>query len=458
MGEDARRPPADRGGRPPVPSEVLAEMAFPQVARLQLDELLEQLVARARDVQNTQGRLRGLLRANLEVARGVDLDEVLRHIVNAARELAYARYAAIGVTQHGRFTRFVNAEDDGLVSRLHDLPEGTALLGLPADRPQRLGPAEIIQHLCSDGCPGQAPPVRSFLSVPLKVGDRVFGCLYLAGKEGADEFTADDEDLVSALAAAAGFAIENANLFAEAARRHQWQAAMLEIITQLLAGVDPEQVLRQMVRHALRASGGDSASVTMPTDDPGLLRVAVAEGGWRAWQGEIFPVEGSASAIAMSERRAVLVADLSSDPRIRVAGHCLDEVGAAAIAPIASERGVTGALVVSKSREKGVFDAADLDMIAGFAGHAALALQLDEARRDNERLRLLEERQRIGEDLQHSVIHRLFAVGLAIQSIAGRVSDPAVKNMINCRVEEIDDIIGDIRATVFALRTSGEGD
>jgi GAF domain-containing protein len=455
VGEDPRWPPADRGERAPDTSEVIAGMAFPQVARLQLDELLEQMVARARDVQNTQGRLRGLLRANLEVARGVDLDEVLRHIVDASRELAHARYAAIGVMQHGCFTRFVNADDEDLVARLRDLPEGSGLLGPPADRPQRLGPRDTGRHLCS---PGRDPPVSSFLSMPLKVGDRVFGSLYLAGKEGADEFTADDEDLVSALAAAAGFAIGNANLFAEARRRHQWQAAMVEITTQLLTGVEPGQALRQMVRHALRASGADSASVTVPTDDPGLLRVAVAEGGCRAWQGEVFPVEGSASAIAMSERRAVLVTDLSSDPRIRVAGHCLDEVGAALIAPLAGERGVTGALVVSRFREKGAFDAADLDMIAGFAGQAALALQLDEARRDNERLRLLEDRERIGEDLQHSVIHRLFAAGLSIQSIAARVSDPEVKGMINYRVEEIDDIIGDIRATVFALRTSGEGD
>src|SRR5690349_13955053 len=84
-------------------------MAFPRVARLELDELLEQLVARARDVQDTQGRLRGLLRAYLTVARAVDLEEVLRHIVDAARQLVNARYAALGVVQQGRLVRFLHA-------------------------------------------------------------------------------------------------------------------------------------------------------------------------------------------------------------------------------------------------------------------------------------------------------------------------------------------------------------
>jgi signal transduction histidine kinase len=158
----------------------------------------------------------------------------------------------------------------------------------------------------------------------------------------------------------------------------------------------------------------------------------------------------------MRGQRAVLVADLSTDPRVPVPEGQWAELGATAVVPIASDRGVTGALIVSKSREKGSLDTADLNMIGGFAGQAALAMEVAESRRDNERLRLLEDRQRIGEDLQHSVIQRLFAVGLSIQAIAVRVSDAEVKGLITDRVEEIDDIIRDIRAVVFALRTSGD--
>jgi GAF domain-containing protein len=288
VSEDGPQPPADQALPAPHP-HLISELAFPEVARLELDELLEQLVARARDVQDTQGRLRGLLRANLEVARGVDLEEVLRHVVDAACELVHARYAAIGVVRDGHLVRFVHTGMGGDdVARVGGLPEGKGVLGLLVERPQRLRLRDITEHVCSVGFPEHHPPMRSFLGVPVRVRDRVFGNLYLAGKQGADEFTAEDEELVAALAAAAG---------------------------------------------------------------------------------------------------------------------------------------------------------------------VALALELAEARRDYERLRLLEDRQRIGEDLQHSVIQRLFALGLSIQAMAVRVGDSEVKRLITDRVEEIDDIIRDIRATVFALRS-----
>src|SRR5690242_8795159 len=88
-------------------ADLLAGQGFPQVARLELDQLLEQLIERARDVQATQGRLRGLLRANLEVARAVDVDQILRHILEAATTLVDAKYAALGVVRDGRLVRFV---------------------------------------------------------------------------------------------------------------------------------------------------------------------------------------------------------------------------------------------------------------------------------------------------------------------------------------------------------------
>ena len=90
-------------------ADLLAGQGFPQVARLELDQLLEQLIERARDVQATQGRLRGLLRANLEVARAVDVDQILRHILEAATSLVDAKYAALGVVRDGRLVRFVHA-------------------------------------------------------------------------------------------------------------------------------------------------------------------------------------------------------------------------------------------------------------------------------------------------------------------------------------------------------------
>src|SRR3954469_19462230 len=122
----------------PIPSET-PPLTFPAASRLELDELLEQLIARARDVQDTQGRLRGLLRANLTVAGAADLNDVLRHVVTAARELVDARYAALGVVRDGHLVRFLHeGMDEATVRKIGTLPEGKGLLGCLVDCPEPL--------------------------------------------------------------------------------------------------------------------------------------------------------------------------------------------------------------------------------------------------------------------------------------------------------------------------------
>jgi transcriptional regulator with GAF, ATPase, and Fis domain len=174
--EGGRLARLDAEGEPTV----LAPTGFPSVARLELDELLEQLIARARDVQATQGRLRGLLRANRLVAAAVDLDELLGHILEAARSLVDARYAALGVVEQGRLVRFLHlGMDEQTVAAIGHLPEGKGLLGRLIDYPEPLRLPDIGAHLASVGFPEHHPPMRSFLGVPIQVGSRIYGNLYL---------------------------------------------------------------------------------------------------------------------------------------------------------------------------------------------------------------------------------------------------------------------------------------
>jgi GAF domain-containing protein len=279
----------------PGHDDPVGAVTFSQVARLELDELLEQLMQRARDVQDAQGRLRGLLHAYLAVARADSLDTVLRHVVEAARELVDARYAALGVVSLGRVTRFVHTGmDTDVVDRVGHLPDGKGLLGLLVDYPQSLRLADIADHHASVGFPEHHPPMRSFLGVPIQVGDRIFGNLYLTEKQKGAAFTGDDEQLVQALAAAAGAAIENATLLSESRRRHTWQTAMVEISTALLAGAD----------------------VSIPADDPEHLHLVVTEGdGYRPWHDTLVPIAGSITGAAITAGQLIVVADPVNDPR-----------------------------------------------------------------------------------------------------------------------------------------------
>jgi GAF domain-containing protein len=429
-------------------------MGFAQVARLELDGLLEQLMARAHDVQDTQGRLRGLLRAYLAVARADDLDGVLRHVVEAARELVNARYAALGVVAGGRLVRFVHiGMDEEVVAQVGHLPEGKGLLGLLVDYPQSLRLRDMADHVASVGFPEHHPTMGSFLGVPIRVADRVFGNLYLTEKHGLAEFTADDEELVTALAAAAAVAIENATLLAESRRRQVWQTAMMDVTTGLLAGEDPDHALRRLVRHAREILAAAGAGVNLPADGGQTWRVAVTDGAYTRWQDAMVPLDGSVTAAAIAAGGLVAVADPSTDPRTAAtaSGRTVGLIGETLAVPIGADRGVTGVLVVSRHPGDGGFDRLDREMICAIAAHAGLALELAAVRRDNELLRLVDDRARIGEDLRHRVVQRLFGHALALQGAASRMVKPEVREVLEVQIDEVDGIIREIRAAIFSL-------
>jgi signal transduction histidine kinase len=263
----------------------------------------------------------------------------------------------------------------------------------------------------------------------------------------------DQEELVVALAAAAVAAIENATVIAASRRRQIWQAAMVEITTGLLTGTDPAEALRQVVHHAHVASGADGAGVGVPTDDPDRLRIAVAEGTFAGWEGGTIPVEGSVWSLAICEGRPILVTEAGADLRMAAGTEPPGSgtLGATVAVPMVSGGGLPRVLLVSRAPGQGAFDQVDIEMLAAFAAQVALAVRLAEERRDHERLRLVEERQQIAEDLQHRVIARLFALGLALQGVVPRVPNGAVRATVGAKIEEIDVIIREIRAAVFAL-------
>jgi GAF domain-containing protein len=441
------------GGAMDEGNDPVTGMRFPHAARLELDELLEQLVARARDVQDSQGRLRGLLRAYLAVARTDDLDVVLWHILEAARELVNARYAALGVIAEGRLVRFLHTGmADDVVAAIGHLPEGKGLLGLLVDYPQSLRLGDIAQHVASVGFPEHHPPMRSFLGVPIHVADRVFGNLYLTEKQGAAEFTADDEELAQALAAAAAVAIENATLLAESRRRQVWQAAMTDLTTALLGGEDPDRVLRRLVQRARDTLHAVGAGVTLPTADEATWRVAVTEGVYTHWQDDPVPVHGSATGAAIAAGGLVVIADPVTDERTtETGGEGMGLIGETVAVPIRGEHGITGVLLASRHPGEGGFDPLDREMICAVAAHAGLAVELAQVRHDNERLHLIEDRAEIAEDLRHRVIQRLFALGLALQGAASRATKPQIRGLIETQINEVDAIIREIRAAVFSL-------
>ncbi|HVL27335.1 MAG TPA: GAF domain-containing sensor histidine kinase [Acidimicrobiales bacterium] len=159
--------------------------------------------------------LRQLLDAVITVGSDLDLETVLRHIVESAVALVDARYGALGVldeagTSLAQFLT-VGLEPDTYAA-IGPLPKGHGILGLLIRDPKPIRLPDLSEHPDSYGFPPHHPPMKSFLGVPVRVRDQVFGNLYLTDKTTAEVFTDIDEELVVGLAAAAGVAIENARL------------------------------------------------------------------------------------------------------------------------------------------------------------------------------------------------------------------------------------------------------
>ena len=159
--------------------------------------------------------LRQLLDAVVTIVSDLDATAMLQRIVHAATDLVDARYGALGVLDVSR-TRLAQFITVGVDEEMHraigHLPEGHGILGLLIVDAKPLRLPDLHDHPESYGFPPNHPPMRSFLGVPVRVRDKVFGNLYLTDKTSAEVFSDVDEELVVGLAAAAGVAIENARL------------------------------------------------------------------------------------------------------------------------------------------------------------------------------------------------------------------------------------------------------
>jgi len=433
------------------------EAASPDGPRLELDQLLAQLIDRAQDVRASQNRLRGLLRANRAVIGDLDLAMVLRKIVEAACELVNAPYGALGVISPdgGGLEEFIHVGiDRETADAIGHLPEGKGLLGALIEVPRPIRLRDIGEDIRSVGFPASHPPMRGFLGVPIRVRDEVFGNLYLASLAEGD-FSAEDEELVSALAATAGVAIENARLYAEAGRRQDWLEASTDMTRQLLTAPGDE-ALRLVGQRVSELADADIVTVVLPAERENELRVAVAVGlDADKLIDFTYPIENSLSQVVLQSGRPEVIDDASALTGTESSIEMVNEivpVGPVMVLPLAGAEGVRGVLVVGRRRGRRRFGAAEVDMATSFASHASVALELAAGRREAQRLALFEERARIARDLHDHVIQQLFASGMTLQGTVMTLGDTPAGGRIAQVVENIDDAIRQIRTSIFQLR------
>ena len=456
-GPARREPPAL------APDADLPGLTFPDLPRLELDQLLNQLVERAQEVIATQSRLRGLLRANQLIIGDLALPTVLRRIVEAARELVGAQYAALGViSPAGGLSEFVHAGmPDDIVAGIGHLPQGKGLLGALIDAPQPIRLRRIGDDERSSGFPPGHPPMDSFLGVPIRIRDEVFGNLYLS-ESTRGEFSAEDEQLATALAATAAAAIDNARLYASARTRGEWLHASAAITRQLLSPGDGDGAaspLRLIAERSREIADADLVTVALPDDRTGEdLRIEVAVGtGAADLTGISIPRSGSLQGQVFLSGEPTRLAQPDDEAGSGVVPAEL-EIGPVLVVPLLGSRGAQGVLTAARLRGRTAFAADDVEMANSFANHAALAIELAEARAEQQRAAMLDERDRIAADLHDHVIQRLFAAGLSLQSVAMKLGRGPVTDRILTTVQDLDATISQIRTTIFELHDMPRAD
>jgi signal transduction histidine kinase len=394
--------------------------------------------------------MQALFDAVLLVGSDLELATVLHRITEAAADLADARYAALGVLgEDGSVAEFVAVGiDEHTRAALGAPPRGHGVLGLLVREPQALRLDDLGQHPASVGFPAGHPPMTTFLGVPVRVRDEVFGNLYLTEKRGGGPFDAQDEAVVSALAAAAGVAVENARLYDAARAREGWLQASAEVSTTLLSGTDVEDVLKLLARRARELSGAGGAFVALPITDRHLL-VEVIDGEPGVSVGAAFDVEQSACGRVLQSGEVLSMA--GPDATTLLGGGEAAAVIVVPLGPPEATRGVLGLTICAGQTPVG---AASLAELRQFATHATVALQVAERRRDAERLTVLEDRDRIARDLHDLVIQQLFATGMQLESAVRLVERPEAAERLRRAVDDLDTTIREIRSTIYGLQST----
>ncbi len=400
---------------------------------------------------------KALLDAVIGIGTDLDLSGTLDRIITAACELVGARYGALGVVGPGgrRMDRFItHGVTEAETTAIGPLPEGHGLLGLLIEHPVPLRLADLTAHPRSFGFPPNHPPMKSFLGVPIRTREHVYGNLYLTEKAARADFTEDDEHAVTALANAAGIVIDNARLYADTERRRRWHEVTAEITQLMLGDFDPDDALRLIARRAREVSGSRVGVVMLFGDGELVIEAIDGPEEFQRYVGARVPADLPGLVDVLPGDRQVVVDDLAQ--LVKDNGRLVDvpeieSLGRTIMAALPAGSHTAGGLLLVAAERGAVLEVTvGTDLVRMFAGQATLALDRAQAQRDQSMIAVLEDRDRIARDLHDLVIQRLFATGLQLQGIH-RLVGSDVQERIGRAVEDIDATIRDLRAAIFAL-------
>jgi signal transduction histidine kinase len=410
-------------------------------------------------------RLRRLIAVGRSLVSERDLETLLSQVLDAARELTGARYAALGVLDEQRkeLERFLTRGIDPATHRaIGDLPRGRGILGLLIEDPQPLRLHDLHRHPRSFGFPANHPPMHSFLGVPIMIRGNAWGNLYLTDKAGGD-FDAADEQTAIVLADWAAVAIENANLYHRLqTRRDELERVVqsLEATTAIARAVGAEtqidRVLELIVKRGRALVDARAMLILLRTDEEELTVVACAGEVETTVIGQRMPVEDSTSGEILRSSQPERIRDVPGRLRISAERLGVDDAQTALLVPLAFRGRGLGVLVafdrIGADPEFGSEQEALLLAFAASAATAVATAQSVEHQRLRESMASAEqERRRWARELHDETLQGLAGLQVLLSS-ALRRDAPGLEQTVRLVVEQIGTEIGKLRMLITELR------
>jgi signal transduction histidine kinase len=421
------------------------------------------VAAATRQSASREERLLRLLDVGRALVAELDSERVLRRVLEVARELTDARYAALGVLDERRegLERFLTVGlDDATHAAIGDLPRGHGVLGILISEPRPLRLPDVGQHPHSYGFPLNHPPMHSFLGVPILIRGEAFGNLYLTEKQGGGDFDDGDEEAVVLLAGWAAIAIENARLYRDVRRRRdelERTVTALETTTAIARAVGGEtdlQRILELIAKRGRALVAARAMVIELVEGPDLvIKAAAGEVDADLLDGHI-PIQGSLGGQVLESRSAERLSDAPARLRFRLAERIGAKTGL--LVPLLFRDQVVGIVAAFDRVTDGPdFTAEDERLMEAFAASAATAVATAQTVETQALERSVEaselERRRWARELHDDSLQELAAVKLRLGALA-RTKPEALGEAVAQAVEHVDASIQAMRSLITDMR------
>ncbi|MGZ4269688.1 MAG: sensor histidine kinase [Solirubrobacteraceae bacterium] len=410
-------------------------------------------------------RLARLIEVGRSLLSELDLDVVLDQVLETARELTGARYAALGILDDERreLSQFIaRGLDEETRSAIGDLPRGRGILGVLIDDPQPLRLSNVGGHPRSYGFPPGHPPMRSFLGVPITIRGQAWGNLYLTEKADGEEFTADDEHAVIVLADWAAIAIDNARLFRAAEqRRDELEHAVhrLEATAAIARAVGGETELGRVLELVAKRARAlvEARDVLILLREGDELVVRVGAGDVSLLERPRIALAGATAGEALRAGRPLRVADVETGLHPPSAAVGVPDAATALLVPLVYRATPLGLLIAfDRLTGDSRFTDEDERLLEAFAVQAATAVagaqsvQADRLRRSLEGAE--EERRRWSRELHDETLQALAALRVLLSGAARLEDADALRDAVRRAAADVGEEIAGLRALIAELR------